>query len=264
MPAAPTTPVDLTSSEHWDANWDAGRNAAPIARGRRLYIDAICDALDEVMPRGADVSTVELGGAPGRWLVYVHRAYRHRVALVDYSPVGVAQARAALRAEGIDAAIHQGDIFDPNLDVGRFDVVYSLGLVEHFDELTPVLAAHARFARPGGLVVIGMPSYRGVNRLLKRWLQPAGYAVHNVDTMRLAAWEPAERELDLERVFGAYIGGFEPLLFKTTERSGLVPRAAALAMLGLGAVLNLPALRALRRLNGPLLSNYLLLAYRVP
>jgi SAM-dependent methyltransferase len=210
------------------------------------------------------VQTVELGGAPGPFLVYFKRTYGHRVALVDYSTIGCEQARAQFAGLGLDADVHVGDIFDHALDVGQFDVVYSLGLIEHFDDLDAVFRAHVRFVRPDGLLLVGCPNYRGINGVLKRWLQPHSYAVHNVATMDTSTWRPIEHRLGLERLFVGYIGGFEPLMFKGTERHGLIPRLAARVFLLLGGALNLLPARILRRFNHPMVSNYVVGVYRVP
>jgi SAM-dependent methyltransferase len=254
---------DLTSSEYWDAAWQDAGGPRPVVKGRRLYIDAITDLFDRFVPRGPSVKTVELGGAPGPFLVYFNRTYGHRVALVDYSPVGCEQARARFAGLGLDAEVHVGDIFDHAQGIGQFDVVYSLGLIEHFDDLDAVFRAHVRFVRPGGLLLVGCPNYRGVNGVLKRWLQPHSYSVHNVATMDTATWRPIEHRLGLERLSVGYIGGFEPLLFKQTERHGLIPRLAARVFLLVGGALNLSPARILRRLNHPWVSNYVMGVYRV-
>jgi 2-polyprenyl-3-methyl-5-hydroxy-6-metoxy-1,4-benzoquinol methylase len=49
------------------------------------------------------------------------------------------------------------------IEPGSFDVVYSVGLVEHFDEPAGVIEQHVRFARPRGITVVSIPGY-GVQR----------------------------------------------------------------------------------------------------
>ena len=46
----------------------------------------------------------------------------------------------------------------------RFDLVYSVGLIEHFPDKSDILGAHVRLARPGGLVLLYVPIDTPENR----------------------------------------------------------------------------------------------------
>ena len=49
---------------------------------------------------------------------------------------------------------------------GRYDLVYSIGLLEHFPDKSEILAAHIRLAKPGGLILIYVPIDTEANRTL--------------------------------------------------------------------------------------------------
>lgn len=49
---------------------------------------------------------------------------------------------------------------------GAYDLVYSIGLLEHFPDKSDILAAHIRLAKPGGLVLIYVPIDTEANRAL--------------------------------------------------------------------------------------------------
>lgn len=49
---------------------------------------------------------------------------------------------------------------------GRFDLVYSVGLIEHFPDKTDILAAHVALTRPGGVVLLYVPIDSEDNRRL--------------------------------------------------------------------------------------------------
>jgi 2-polyprenyl-3-methyl-5-hydroxy-6-metoxy-1,4-benzoquinol methylase len=48
------------------------------------------------------------------------------------------------------------DLFELEL-TERFDLVCSFGLIEHFIDKRPVLAAHKKFVKPGGVIIILVP-----------------------------------------------------------------------------------------------------------
>lgn len=49
---------------------------------------------------------------------------------------------------------------------GRYDLVFSVGLIEHFPDKTDILQAHVQLARPGGVVLIYAPLDSPLNREL--------------------------------------------------------------------------------------------------
>ena len=71
-----------------------------------------------------------------------------------------------------DAAVRmiRGDGFYLPFADDRFDVVYSLGLVEHFEQsdTNSLIAEHTRVCRPGGTVIIGVPNLLNLPHTLRK------------------------------------------------------------------------------------------------
>jgi len=253
----------LTDEAFWDEYWRDLRLPREIKKGTSLYIDAITDVFDRWLPVGEGRTALEVGGAPGQYGAYVHRRFDYELHILDSSPIGCAAARKNLELLGISAHVTEGDMFDPTLDVPACDVVYSLGLIEHFGDLDGAVAAHARFAKPGGLVVLGCPNFLGVNGWLLRRLAPAVVATTNTENMDVRTWDRFERSLLLEPLFKGYVGGFEPAVAARTETNRAVDRAIVRSLYELRRVLGHRALRSLRRLNSRAWSGYVMGVYRV-
>ena len=80
---------------------------------------------------------------------------------------------------GAEGTIVQGDIFDPPADMkDRFDVVYSGGLIEHFENTADAVSACAQFAKPGGLIITTIPNMTGAIGSLQKKLDRAVYDKH--------------------------------------------------------------------------------------
>jgi SAM-dependent methyltransferase len=253
----------LTDEEYWDRYWRTLELPSEVKKGTSLYLDAITEVFDRWLPADADGTVLEVGGAPGQYGAYVHRRLGYRLHVLDSSEVGCAATRKNLELLGIDGEIVQGDMFDPTLELPAFDVVYSLGLIEHFDDLEGAVEAHTRFVRPGGLLVLGCPNFRGVNGLLLRRLAPGIVATTNRPNMDARTWTRFEQTLGLERLFRGYVGGFEPSVAARTETGRKLDFALAGSLYVLGRVLGRRELRLLRRVNSSWWSGYLIGVYRV-
>ena len=82
------------------------------------------------------------------------------VTLLDQSQAALDAARERFLRLGLSARLERSDMFKACRSLtGDYDVVVSLGVVEHFrgDNRTAALAAHHRMLRPGGLAVISVP-----------------------------------------------------------------------------------------------------------
>lgn len=254
--------LELTDAAYWDHYWRSMSLPAEVKHGQGLYLDAILDCLDRHLPRGSRLRALEIGGAPGRYLAYLHRHFGYEVTCLDYSPEGCRMARENFQLLGIDAHVVQGDLFASDLHVEQHDVVLSLGLIEHFSSLESVIRAHLRFLRPGGTLLLGAPNLRGVNAVLLKRLAPEILDTCDSDAMDLRRWSTFEHELGLEPIFRGYLGGFEPSVFRARRRSR---RRTFLGALAEGATLVLHDHgRWMRRLNGAAVSGYLMGIYRAP
>ena len=261
-PAEGDSAERLTTRAAWDAYWKAVSLPREYRRTRgSLYLNQILDVFDRHLPRG-DLRAIELGGAPGHYLAYLHRSLGYRVACLDYSRVGCAATRENFRLLGIPGEVIEADLLGdlPNLE--PFDVVYSLGLIEHFADPSAIVARHVELLRRGGHLVVGVPNFRGVNAWFMRRLAPTVLAEHRAATMDLMTWVEFERRFGLEPIFKAYVGGFEPSIFRRRENRS----ARTAAPYAVASVLSRVLSRhfgILRRLNAPWLSGYAMAVYRL-
>src|SRR5207237_8186218 len=78
----------------------------------------------------------------------------------DFSEAGLSAARDLFSAEGYELQTISGDLMnlDPQL-LGRFDVVVSYGLCEHFrgKERTAIVRAHAELMKPARATLMPGP-----------------------------------------------------------------------------------------------------------
>jgi SAM-dependent methyltransferase len=97
---------------------------------------------------------------------------------IDISRPTVVQARAAFDARLGGTALHAtvADVRDLPFADARFDAIYSMGTIEHFDETERAVAEIARVLKPGGRAIVGVPNRHDpfLRPLFASLLQAAG------------------------------------------------------------------------------------------
>lgn len=178
--------AERVSKEYWDSNWraedrlpDAFDPAVSGVRGlfRRQFHRFFVEHLRPLARPGA--SLIEIGCGRSQLLPYFAKHFGVRVAGLDYSAVGCDKARRILERERVPGDIFCGDLwtFDAYPTPG-YDVVFSFGLAEHFEDTSGVVRGLARFARPGGAVLTLIPNMRGTVGALQKALSREIYDIH--------------------------------------------------------------------------------------
>jgi len=213
-----------------------------------LFETVLCD-----LPPSA--SFLEIGCANSIWLPHFARRFGFRITGLDYSEIGCAQTRAAYEAAGLDAEIVCADAFSPPGQLlESFDVVFTLGVVEHFDDTVGALDAFARFLRPGGLLLTVIPNLRGANGLVQRIVNPRVLRMHVPLTARQFRAAHVRAELTDVRVRYLVPSNFGVLNLNELDPAALSTRVKEVIVRNLGRasrliwtldrVVSLPATRA--------------------
>jgi SAM-dependent methyltransferase len=208
---------ELTEQRFWE-DWHAlGHGlsvdlAQPMERG-------LARALAEHAPVRPGDRVLELGCAPGRWLVHYARTYGAAVEGLEYTEEGIRRTEENFRRTEIDGELHRGDFWDWT-PTASYDLVLSLGFVEHFADVDRAFERHVQLVRPGGVVAVSVPNFQGVNRVLQRWFKAEWLELHNRDAMGAAGWARRAAAHGLETRFLGYVGGFDSDVIALSRRPG--------------------------------------------
>ena len=130
------------------------------------------------------MSFLEIGCAPGKILAWVANTFDAHVSGVDYAETGIEMSKKLFLSLGIEADLRCEDIFDTTFESGSFDVVYSAGLIEHFNDPSDVVRRHIDLCKPGGISIIVIPNYGGIYGMIQKCLDPENLALHNLKIMK--------------------------------------------------------------------------------
>ena len=255
-------PGSLTDQTYWDDYWQQVSLPREIRRDARgFYLNAILDVFDRHLPSNPHLSIAELGGTPGQYLAYMHKHFGYRVTCIDYSSIGCRKTAENFQLLGMQGDVIRADILAGDPVAPRFDIVYSLGLIEHFADRTAVVEHHLRLLKPDGHLILGVPNFRGVNGWFMRALAPSVYAAHYIEAMDLDGWRTFEERLNLRTLFKGYVGGFEPRIFRRREEKRLGNLEPFIVAVAVDRALH-QHFGFLRRFNSPFLSGYAMAVYR--
>lgn len=210
-----------TSEMFWEEYWENLKLPKTIDKNFNQE-KVISDLLLTYVPNGENMKRcIEIGCAPGRWLIFFHNELRYKVDGIEYLDVACRKTFENFQLNGInDFHLSKADFFCYETD-NKYDLVSSFGFIEHFDDTETVFKKHCELVAENGLLVIGLPNLRGVNHFIQFiidfWMPKSlrYLKTHNLRSMNITRYKKLARENNFEVKFMEYVGGFEPALFPT-------------------------------------------------
>lgn len=201
--------TEKLSKQEWEDIWDGSRFKKYYGLEKYLALHVKLDRLfRKVLPKG-NKKILELGCGKAKQLIYFAKEFGYEIFGVDYSEKGVELAKANLETANVKGTILCENMFKTSLDAESFDIVYSQGLVEHFDDWEEAVNVHWRLLKKGGTMIITVPNFRSSFYL---WLckltkmKDFILATHNLDVMDKKALEKSFSDKDAEILLLDYFG----------------------------------------------------------
>ena len=179
--------TDKAGEEYWSKEWSNFKvpDHNSITRKRSgnyiqwSYHQLFSKTFKEVDVKGKEV--LEIGCGNSAWLPYFDKHWGMKVSGLDYSDEGCSKARMILDEAGVNGDIRLADMFKAPADMkGRYDIVCSFGVVEHFEDTAGALNAAAIFLKPGGLLITTAPNHNGVTGFLQHTFSKEVFNIHKI------------------------------------------------------------------------------------
>ena len=181
---------------------------------------------DNVFPKYINPSVnrrtiIEIGSAPGDFLVKFSRRFGFVPFGVEYTSYGASKNREIFLKNGIspDNVIEQ-DFFSDKFIVQnaqKYDLVISRGFIEHFENLDDVISRHVALIKPGGMIIVLIPNLRGIYWLWTRLFNPVQLKLHNLDVMKVDIFSKLFKLDKIETLKCSYFGTFGFWLFTASK-----------------------------------------------
>ncbi len=198
------TQIDKAGSAYWNDNWIHTEFPKPFdAQDQRLdnYVNLqLHKYFQNLLGGRKDFSVLEIGCANSIWPIYFHQYFNANVAGLDYSEVGCEKSRTLLEHYKVPSQMYCADLFSPASELlGKFDVVVSFGVVEHFEDTANCLKACAAFVKPGGILFTLVPNIAGIIGFMQKYVDRAVYDVHVPLTKKMLINAHEKSGLSLEQ-----------------------------------------------------------------
>ena len=179
--------MDKAGQKYWNDSWaasdlpDAVNPSDMRLRNypNRRFHQVFLKLFDKAETRS--MRLLEIGCAKSAWLPYFAKEFGFSVSGLDYSPIGCQMAKQVLQANGVEAEVVCADFFSPPENMlGSFDVVVSVGVVEHFEDTAACLKAVSAFLKPGGMLITNIPNMVGWIGAIQKMVNKPVYDIHQL------------------------------------------------------------------------------------
>lgn len=176
---------DKAGEQYWTQVWKQVELPPPINVNDFSLSNHLNIAFHETFEKllsGFDLSNkkmLEVGCGNSVWLPYFAKQYGLLPYGLDYSEHGCKQAEAILNRENLEGKIYHSDLFSPPSELKeQFDMVVSLGVVEHFSDTEAAIEALKFFLKPGGILLTSIPNHAGLLGWLQKTINRPVYDIH--------------------------------------------------------------------------------------
>lgn len=203
---------ELADKNFWDKYWD-GIKIPVIADKAIRWNQALLDVFQKHLPNDADIKIFEVGCAPGRWLAWFNKYLSYTVSGCDTAPMGYQLTIENLKHFGINGRIYNTGILSDELPENYFDIVYSIGFIEHYEDPTEIIEKHLRLLKKKGYLLLVIPNTSGmINKMLFKYYKMTSFlSHHNLKISSKHYLNTIGENFNLDFIYVNYVGGFDPL-----------------------------------------------------
>lgn len=189
---------NITDQSYWDAYW-------AHYRYDKIPDKVVFHPFMKQLGRGK--SLIDIGGFPG---VFAAWFYKHGI--TDVTVLDFHMNRDIIRnfekinglPENSIQCIHT-DFFSFTPE-RRYDVVFSSGFIEHFEDTTDVIKRHVDLLSDGGQLLILIPNFLGLNGMIQGSLDRENLEAHNLKSMEIPYLKEIMQTFNLRDVSVDYLG----------------------------------------------------------
>jgi 2-polyprenyl-3-methyl-5-hydroxy-6-metoxy-1,4-benzoquinol methylase len=172
---------ELTSIDYWDQGYKSRSSQGQLSFDWRNHVNTqILQKIDGIGLHGKSV--LEIGAGDSEWLPHLAQKYvDSQFCGLDFSEAGCARLadKVSALAGQAKVGVYNQDMFVSESALhGKFDVVLSFGVVEHFTDLPTVLQAKRRYLKPGGRMFSLIPNMAGSIGYLSRVFNREVFDMH--------------------------------------------------------------------------------------
>ncbi len=171
------------------------------------------------MPNKPGLKVLEVGSAPGYFLIQLHKRFNYIPFGIEFSREGFSFNKNLFMINKLNSNnLIYADFFSKEIQYKykeAFDIVISRGFVEHFTDTYKVIFNHLNLLKKGGLLFIMIPNLMGFNYELMKFFNRDVISKHNLNIMDKANFLKIVSKFRLKKLYCNYFGTFSFGIFLT-------------------------------------------------
>ncbi len=206
---------ELTDIAFWKKYWSSKPHVQKISR-----IFSFNNIFEKYLKNKNYKNMIEIGGFPGNYAIYFSKYFGYKSTILDFvvdrGIIGKNVEVNGLPCGNID--ISETDFFKYKTSK-KYDLVFSLGFIEHFNDTNDVINKHWQLVSQGGSMIIGLPNFLGLNGAYQILFDPDNIKTHNLNSMNIQSLKKIVGSLKPESYKVFYVSGKLVWLESISERS---------------------------------------------
>lgn len=193
----------ITDQAHWNEYWGNYQYD-------KIPKKVVFNKFMPLLTRGK--SFIDIGGFPGIFSAYFYKHGVKDVTLLDfhlnYEIVRSIENRNDMPLNSIKCI--NADFLSFHSE-RKYDIVFSSGFIEHFEDTADVISRHVELLSENGQLLIIIPNFLGLNGSIQRWFDKQNLDAHNLNSMDISILERIMKGFNLKDLTVDYIG--KPMLW---------------------------------------------------
>ena len=205
----------LTDKEYWDKNYVGSSKLNYLPSYDSLDLQTKLELLKIISNYSKGDNVLEIGAGDSDFLIYLASKNKEKsYAGMDYSDFGCENLIQRSKNLNIKLNVINEDLFtNDSIYFDQFSMVYSLGVVEHFDDLANVLNNTKRYCKSNGYHFALIPNMSGIYGLITKIIDREVYDIHVPHD--LESFVKGHKDANMEIVIANYYGFFNASLLSS-------------------------------------------------
>ena len=144
--------------ENWNESYEDFKTTysetidTPANLVNKLQYEFVLEDIERFLSAPKDAKILECGCGGARTSLYLAKR-GYDVTCSDYAPEALRLAKDNFEACNVKGTFLQDDLLNTKIPVESFDCAMSFGLLEHFEDLQPIVANITKLVKPGGIQI---------------------------------------------------------------------------------------------------------------
>lgn len=194
---------NFTDKAHWDTYWQNYRYD-------KIPSKVVFSPFMPHLVKGK--SFIEIGGFPGIHAAYFYQQGIEDVTILDFH-IDTDIVRKFEKINGLPEGCIRCIDSDFFAFTGerKYDVVFSSGFIEHFEDTEDTIRRHVQLLSGEGQLLILIPNFLGLNGAIQKRFDKANLEAHNLKSMEIERLKEIMGRMGLREVSVDYLG--KPMLW---------------------------------------------------